>query len=49
MAADIMIFGIIEGNFRFYIDNGMLCALIRIASSRLDEAILIRIYNLPLC
>ena len=34
IAADIIIFGIIQGDFLFYIDNGMLCVLIRIASMR---------------
>ena len=33
-AADIIIFGIILGAFLFFIDNGMLCMLIRIASMR---------------
>ena len=34
IAADISIFWIIKGDFIFYIDNGMLCILIRIASMR---------------
>ena len=34
IAADISIFGIILGVFLFYIDNGMLCVLIGIASMR---------------
>ena len=33
IAADIIIFGIIYGDFLFYIDNGMLCVLMRIASN----------------
>ena len=34
IAADIFMFGIILGDFRFYIDDGMLYVLIRIASMR---------------
>ena len=34
MVADIIIFGIINSDFLFYIDNGMLFVLIRIASMR---------------
>ena len=34
IAADISVFGIILGDFLFYIDNGMLCVLNRIASLR---------------
>ena len=34
IAADIIIFGIIWGDFLFYIDKCMLCVLIRIASMR---------------
>ena len=34
IAADIIISEIIKGDFLFYVDNGMLCVLIRIASSR---------------
>ena len=33
-ATDIIVFGIISGDFLFYINNGMLCVLIRIASMR---------------
>ena len=33
-ATDITVFGIISGDFLFYIDNGMLCVLIRIAWMR---------------
>ena len=33
-AADIIVFGIILGDFLSYIDNGMLCVFIRIASTR---------------
>ena len=32
MASDTIIFGIIKDVFLFYIDNGILCILIRIAS-----------------
>ena len=35
IAADIIIFGIIYGDFPFYIENGMFCVLIIIASMRL--------------
>ena len=35
IAADIIIYGIITGDSLFYIDIGMLCVLIRIASMRL--------------
>ena len=31
-AADIIVFGIVSGDFLFYINDGMLCVLIRIAS-----------------
>ena len=34
IAADIIVFEIISGGFLFYIENGMLCVLIRIASMR---------------
>ena len=34
IAADIIVFVIISGHFLFYIENGMLCVLIRIASLR---------------
>ena len=34
IAADIIIFWIIQANFLLYIDNGMLCVLIRIALMR---------------
>ena len=34
IAADIIIFGIIKGDFLRIIDNGILCVLIRIASMR---------------
>ena len=34
IAADIIVFGIILGDFHFHIDNGMLCVLIKIASMR---------------
>ena len=34
IAADIIISGIIKNEFLFYIDNGVLCVLIRIASMR---------------
>ena len=34
IGADIIIFGIIKGDFLLYIDNGMLCVLLRIASMR---------------
>ena len=34
IAADVILFGIIKGDFLFYIDNVMLCVLIRIASMR---------------
>ena len=34
IAADITVFGINSGNFPFYIDNGILCVLIRITSMR---------------
>ena len=34
IAADIIVFGIISGNYLFYTDNGMLCILIRITSMR---------------
>ena len=34
IAAAIIVFGIISGDFLFYIENGMLCVLIRIASMR---------------
>ena len=34
IAGDIIIFGTIKWDFLFYIDNGMLCVLIRIASMR---------------
>ena len=34
IAADIIVFGIISGDFLFYINNGMLCVIIRIASMR---------------
>ena len=30
--AEVIVFGIILGDFLFYIDNGLLCVLIRIAS-----------------
>ena len=33
-AADIILLGIIKGDFLYYIDNGMLCILVRIASMR---------------
>ena len=42
-AADIIIFGIIEADFLFYIDNGMLCVLTK---NRLDKAILMRTHNI---
>ena len=32
--AEVIVFGIISGDFLFYIDNGLLCVLIRIASLR---------------
>ena len=34
IAADIIVFLRISGDFRFYTDNGMVCVLIRIASMR---------------
>ena len=34
IVADIIIVGIILGDFRFHIDNDMLCVLVRIASMR---------------
>ena len=40
IAAEIIIFGIIKGDFLFYIDYGMLYVLIRIAS---------RTHNIPSC
>ena len=36
IAADIIIYGIIKGDFLCYIDNGMLCVLIKIAVRQLD-------------
>ena len=41
LKSDIIIFGIIKCDFLFYIDNGMLCVLIRI-----DEAILMRTHDI---
>ena len=43
IAADNIIFGIIKGDFLFYIANAMLRVLIRIDV----EAILMRTYNMP--
>ena len=34
IAADIIVFGMIKGDFLFYIENDMFCVLIRIASVR---------------
>ena len=34
IAADIILFGIIKGDFLFYIDNGMLCVIFRFALMR---------------
>ena len=39
IAEDIIIFGIILGDFLFYIENGMFCVF--------DEAILMRTHNIP--
>ena len=34
LGADIIVFVIVLGDFRFYIDNGMLCVIVRVASMR---------------
>ena len=48
IAADIFTWNNLE-DFLFYIDNGMLCVLIRMAFNRLYEVILIRTHNIPSC